>query len=68
MTIVLRTKRQSGPVGSDNKPVYELEKEGIYLLVVHVAAVRNTHPVNNDNDNNNNNNNNNNNDNNNNNR
>ena len=49
MTIRLRTKRQSGPVGSDNKPVYELEKEGIYLLVVHVAAVRNTHPVNNDN-------------------
>ena len=49
MTILLRTKRQSGPVGSDNKPVYELEKEGIYLLVVHVAAVRKTHPVNNDN-------------------
>ena len=52
MTIVLRTKRQSGPVGSDNKPVYELEKEGIYLLVVHVAAVRNTNPVTNDNNNN----------------
>ena len=49
ITILLRTKRQSGPVGSDNKPVYELEKEGIYLLVVHVAAVRKTHPVNNDN-------------------
>ena len=57
MNILTRTKRQSGPVGSDNKPVYELEKEGIYLLVVHVAAVRNTHPVNNDNNNNNNNNN-----------
>ena len=40
-----RTKRQSGPVGSDNKPVYELEKEGIYLLVVHVAAISNTQPV-----------------------
>merc|ERR1719323_2471491 len=37
--------RQSGPVGSDNKPVYELEKEGIYLLVVHVAAISNTQPV-----------------------
>jgi len=44
-SIALRTKRQSGPVGSDNKPVYELEKEGIYLLVVHVAAISNTQPV-----------------------
>jgi len=44
-SVPVRTKRQSGPVGSDNKPVYELEKEGIYLLVVHVAAVRNTQPV-----------------------
>ena len=32
-------------MGSDNKPVYELEKEGIYLLVVHVAAISNTQPV-----------------------
>lgn len=42
---IVRTKRQSGPVGSDNKPVFELEKEGIYLLVVHVAAISNTQPV-----------------------
>ena len=42
---IARTKRQSGPVGSDNKPVFELEKEGIYLLVVHVAAISNTQPV-----------------------
>ena len=38
-------QRQSGPVGSDNKPMYELEKEGVYLLVVHVAAISNTRPV-----------------------
>jgi len=47
-SIVLRTReiqRQSGPVGSDNKPMYELEKEGVYLLVVHVAAISNTRPV-----------------------
>ena len=44
-SFLFRTKRQSGPVGSDNKPVYELEKEGIYLLVVHVAAISNTQPV-----------------------
>lgn len=39
-----RVKRQSGPVGTDNKPVYRLEKEGIYLLVVRVAGVKNTQP------------------------
>lgn len=44
-SVALRTKRQSGPVGLNNKPVYELEKEGIYLLVVHVAAISNTQPV-----------------------
>jgi hypothetical protein len=38
-----RAKRQT-PVGSDNKPVYQLEKEGIYLLVVHVAVVKNIQP------------------------
>ena len=38
-------QRQSGPVGSDNKPMYELEKEGVYLLVVYVAAISNTRPV-----------------------
>ena len=38
-----RVKRESVTVGS-NRPVYRLEKEGIYLLVVHVAAVQNTQP------------------------
>jgi len=40
-----RVKRQSGPVGQvARQPVYQLEKEGIYLLVVHVAAVKNIQP------------------------
>ena len=35
-----RPRRQLG----DHQPVYRLEREGIYLLVIHVAAVDNTQP------------------------
>merc|ERR1719153_159472 len=38
----VRVKRDLGPIGGGTPPVYRLEKEGIYLLVVHVAAVKNT--------------------------
>lgn len=39
-----RVRRHIGLMGADSMPVYRLEKEGIYLLVVHVAAVKNTQP------------------------